>query len=97
MKRNYLRTTIWGTGYVNGREISCKETVIYQEGQDPLQLAMKRNSEMPLCYRFWTEVPERAFSIDVEEMEKPGAVKQEPKMFIYRDMRNKWREIERIW
>ena len=88
MDRRYLRFKVTGTETLDsGKRISCSETGICTEYQDPMVLAMKRNDKMVKCTFFMVEV-EPAFT--VRESKETQTVKE------YRNMTNRRREYGQI-
>ena len=99
MIRKYKRCTVAGTktDLENGRKTSCRETVIYMEGQDPLRLAMLRNPELLGCNRYRITTPEDAFYMHVRQEYNTMQLEEDMKTYGYKDMRNKWSDPEYRW
>lgn len=82
----------------NGKRTSCVETVIFTEGQDPLQLALLRNPEMAACHRYRISTPEDAFSLQIQQESNTMKTREETiQEYGYKNLTNRWNDPEYRW
>ena len=89
MQRIYLAATVYGLDE-NGVKVAAEE-VLYEEGQDPLVLAFRRNGKLAACTRIRMEGPEvvAAETVTMYRHRTPESIRETARQMEEQEKRKK--------